>query len=101
MNNFNVSLNIKDSIISKCTKEVNSTDATVTSSSQSINIGNSYQINVVYATTNYVTVIIQNGTYVYIRNIYINYISTICLPSNDCCQKQIICIGVNSINLNE
>ncbi len=101
MNNFNVSLNVKDSIISKCTRDVSSTDTTVTSTSQSINIGNSYQINVVYATNTYVTVIIQNGTYVYIRNIYTNYTSSICLPSNDCCTKQIVCIGVNSITLDE
>lgn len=101
MTSFNVNLNIKDTIISKCTRDINNTDYTFTSSTQSINIGNSYQINVVYATNTYVTIIIQNGTYVYIRNIYTNYSSSICLPNNNCFQKQIVCISINSISLNE
>lgn len=101
MNNFNVNLNIRDTIISKCTKNINSTDTVITSTTQTISIGNSYQINVVYATNTYITLIIQNGTYVYIRNIYTNYNSTICLPNNDCFKKQILCIGINSININE
>ena len=98
---FSVSLNIRDLLICNCLKNSNNSDVTITSTSQNINLQCGYRLNVVAVSSTYVTVIIQNGIYVIIRRIYTNYTTNICLPSDDSCSKQIISIGVNSIEIDE
>ena len=97
--NFSVNLNIRDILIFNCLKNTNNSDITINSTSQSVSLQNNYRLNVVAVTSSYVTVVIQNGTYALIRRIYTNYTMNICVPTEDCCSKHIVCIGVNSISL--
>lgn len=96
--NFSVTLNIRDIIISNCTKNTNNSDIIVISTTQVINLQNGYILNVVGVNQRYITVVIQNGTYVYIRNIFLNYDCNICLPTeNPCTCKHILTLGVSNI----
>lgn len=99
--NFSVTLNIRDILISNCIRNTNNSDTIVTSTSQVVDLQNGYILNVVGVNQNFITVVIQNGTYVYIRNIFLNYDCNICLPTeNPCNCKHILTIGVSNIVTN-
>lgn len=96
--NFSVTLNIKDVLISNCIKNTNNSDIIITATSQVIELQNGYILNVVSVNQRYITLVIQNGTYVYIRNIFLNYDCNICLPTENPCRfKHILTIGVSNI----
>lgn len=100
--NFNVTLTIRDILISNCMKNTNNSNIIVTSSSQLINLQNEFILNIVGVNKNFITAVIQNDTYTYIRNIFLNYDCNICLPTeNPCNCKHILTIGVDNILINE
>ena len=99
--NFSVTLNIRDILVSNCLKNTNNSNIIVTSTTQVVNLQNGYILNVVRVTERLVTVVIQNGVNIYIRNIFLNYDCNICLPTeNPCSYKHILTIGVNDIIIN-
>ncbi len=83
MNDFNITLTIEDIFCNKCCKESKQTQTTVTSTSQTISLQNNYILNIIQVSTNFFTVLIQNGVNVIIRNIYTNFTTSICIP-NQC-----------------
>ena len=91
MDNFNVTLNIEDLICSKCCRDREQRSIQITSSSQTINLKESYILNVVAVSTRYITVLIQNGIETIIRNVYISYPVQICLPCK--CANHVLTIS--------
>ena len=83
MQNFNINLNVRDTLICNCCKQIYERDINVTSTSQTITLLNGYILSVISVTDNRCTVLIQNGSYVTIRNIY-NFETQICLQSSNC-----------------
>lgn len=83
MSNFNVELNIKDCTFSCNCRNCDSNTVTVTSSSQTISLQNNFLLNVIATGSNFVTILIQNGFQVIIRNIR-NFPTQICIPSRNC-----------------
>ncbi len=98
--NFSVNLNIRDMYICNCVRETNTSNITVTSTSQTINLQNNYSINVVAVTSTTATVIIQNGTRVIIRKLYTNYPMNISLPTDDVCIRHLITLSISNIIVN-
>ena len=96
MNNFNgfiVNLSITDSCCNKCYKQVNKKDLTITDPSQVVALQRDFTLHVIGVTENHCTIIIQNGIYAIIRNVFINYDTEICLP--DKCYEHIVTIGAD------
>ncbi len=93
MNNFDVTLNIEDLFCGNCCKNVNQREVIVTSTNQTVGLQNGYVLNVINVNDNYVTLLIQNGTEVIIRNIYTNASTSICIPNK--CGKHILTISAN------
>lgn len=93
MNGFIAKFNIIDTICTKCCRETNQKSVTITDTSQTIALKCDYFMNVINCTENFCTIIIQNGFYSIIRNIYINYDMQICLPHR--CGDHIVTIGVD------
>lgn len=83
MNNFNVELNIQDCTFSCNCRNCQSNTVTVTNSSQTISLQNNFILSVIATGNNYVTILIQNGFQVIIRNIR-NFPTQICIPSRNC-----------------
>ena len=96
MVNFNVILNIQDCTYSCNCKNCNSNLVTLTSSAQTINLQNGYILNVIATGQNYVTVLIQNGFQVIIRNIR-DYETKICIPTRNCTHVVTISATINQI----
>ncbi|MEG0872777.1 MAG: hypothetical protein RSE00_02195 [Clostridia bacterium] len=85
MNDFCVNLNINDCISGdECTNTLQK-EITITSSSKSAILQGDYILNIIYVSSTYFTVIIQNGVHVIIRNIYPTYPMQISLPTKCCC----------------
>lgn len=96
MNNFNITLNINDICCSKnCTNSVQK-EISVTSSTQTINLQCSYILNVIQVSENYITILLQNGSNVVIRDIFSTFTTEILLPCTNC--KHIISISTNIIS---
>ena len=83
MNNFNVELNIQDCTFSCNCRNCQSNTVTVTNSSQTISLQNNFILSVIATGNNFVTILIQNGFQVIIRNIR-NFPTKICIPSRNC-----------------
>lgn len=83
MQDINVTLNVRDTIICKCCKKVSEKEVQVTSTSQVINLLDNFILNVISSGNSRCAVIIQNGQNVIIRNIY-DYETEICIPSCGC-----------------
>lgn len=98
--NFSICLTLKDTLICNCLRNTNNSNIEVTSTSQTIELQNGYTLNVVAVSENSVTILIQNGTQVIIRTIYTNYNMNINIPTgNPCNSRQVLCIGVNNIQI--
>jgi len=91
MNNFPITLNIKDECCTKCGNNTIQKNVIITSTSQTIDLQGFYILNVIEVGPSFVKVIIQNGMYVFIRTVFPTYAVQICLPS-DCNTKHIITI---------
>ncbi|MCX8074981.1 MAG: hypothetical protein N2749_05285 [Clostridia bacterium] len=93
MDDFIVQLSIVDTCCNKCFKEVNRKMVTITETSQTVALQNCFTLNVINVEENFATVLIQNGVYAIIRNIFTNYTTEICLPNK--CKEHIVAISVN------
>jgi len=91
MDNYNVNLTIEDTLCDNCCKNTNKKTILITSTSQTVSLQNCYILNVIAATENMFTVLIQNGTQVIVRNIYTSFSTDMCLPSN--CKRHILNIS--------
>lgn len=80
MQNFNITLKVKDCLICKGCKNIYEKESIVTSSQQVITLLNGYILNVISVSDNRSTVLIQNGQNVFIRNIY-NFDTKICISN--------------------
>lgn len=83
MDNFNITLTIKDCIYSCNCKNCNSSTVTVTATSQTLSLQNNYILNVIAVDSNYATILIQNGFQVIIRNVR-NFPMQICISTKNC-----------------
>lgn len=90
-NNFIVYLRIKNICCNKCCKETTNKDVTITNSNQTISLYRNYVLNVIGVHSNYCTVLIQNGSYAIIRNVFTNYETEICIP--DKCNEHIVTLS--------
>ncbi len=91
MNTYNVNLTIIDTLLDGCCKNVEKKSILITNSSQTVNLQDSYILNVVAIKENMFTVLIQNGVQVIVRNIYTNFSTDLCLPST--CKKHLLNIS--------
>ena len=91
MNNFNVTINIQDLICSNNCKDKETITKTITNTTQSVKLKENYILNVVNVSNNYFTVIIQNGKYIIIRNVFTSHSISICIPCK--CATHIITIS--------
>lgn len=91
MDNFTVNLTIEDIFCGNCCKEVKERNVIITSTNQTVTLQCNYILNVIFVSSSYFTVLIQNGTQVIIRNIYTNFTSSICLPNQ--CGKHFVNIS--------
>lgn len=94
MDNFNgfiVNLRITDTCCNKCFREVARKDVTITDSTQTVALQKGFVLNVIGIQQNYCTVLIQNGIFAIIRNVFTNYETEICLP--DKCDEHIVTIS--------
>ena len=90
MNTYNVDLTVIDTLIDGCSRNVEKKNVLITSTSQTVNLQDSYILNVVAIRDNMFTVLIQNGIQVIVRNIYTTFTTDLCLPSN--CKKHLLSI---------
>ncbi len=97
MNTFNIDLNIEDCTYSCNCKNCNSCKTTFTNSSQTITLQNGYILNVISVNENYVTVLIQNGFQVIIRNVR-NFPMQICIPTKNCTHIVTLCATINQVS---
>jgi hypothetical protein len=91
MNNFVVNLNILDECCSKCGNNTVQKDVIIRSTSQAVDLQGCYILNVIAVDSDSVTVIIQNGIRVFIRNVYTAYSMQVSLPA-DCNNTHVITI---------
>lgn len=91
MDEFNITLTIKDVICCKNCKDSNKLTTTVTNSSQTIELKGNFILNIVRVTNTYFTVIIQNGIETIIRNIFVSSPVQLCLPCK--CATHILTIS--------
>lgn len=92
-NNFIVNLTVSDTCCNKCFKQVNKKEVTITDPSQTIALQRDFVLNVIGIQASHCTVLIQNGSYAIIRNVYTNYDTEICLP--DKCFEHVVTIGAD------
>ena len=95
MNTFNVNLNICECIYCNNCKECHEREVNVTNSTQTIRLKCGFLLNVIAVNGNVVTVLIQNGFQVIIRNIR-NFQTQLCIPNNSCTQILTLCANVIS-----
>lgn len=95
MDNFNVNLTIEDTLSDGCCNNTNQKTILITSTSQTVRLQECYILNIIAARSNMFTVLIQNGTQVIVRNIYTNFTTDICLPSN--CKRHLLSISGTTI----
>lgn len=97
MNNFNVTITIEDLICSNNCKDREVITKTITNTSETINLKESYILNIVNVTNSYFTIIVQNGFNTIIRNVFTSYQTKICLPCK--CANHILTISgtINNI----
>ena len=96
MNTFNVDLNIQDCTYSCGCKNCNSSDVNITSSAQTITLQNCYILNVIAASNNSVTVLIQNGFQIIIRNIR-DFETSICITTRNCTHIVTLSATINQV----
>ena len=94
MNTFNVDLNIEDCTYSSGCKNCNSTEVNITSTSQTITLQDCYILNVIAASNNSVTVLIQNGFQIIIRTIR-EFSTQICIPTRNCTHIVTLSASIN------
>lgn len=91
MDTYNVNITVEDSLTDcSCFRNTEKKSLTVTRTSETICLQENYILNIVSASENMFTVLIQNGTQVIVRNIYTTFATELCLPSN--CKKHLLCI---------
>lgn len=96
MDTYNVNLTVEDSLTDcSCFKNTEKKSLTITSTSQTICLQDNYILNIVSATSDMFTVLIQNGTQVIVRNIYTTFTTELCLPSN--CKRHLVSICGNVV----
>ena len=93
MNGFIVNLDIIDTFCDNCCRETNQKSVTIDNVSQTVALKCDYFLNVISCSEKFCTVLIQNGVFSIIRNIYINYDMQICIPNK--CGKHIVTLGVD------
>lgn len=91
MDTYNVNLTVEDTLCDNCCKNTEKKNVLITSTSQTVSLQNCYIINVIAATNNMFTVLIQNGIQVIVRNIYTSFTTDICLPSD--CKRHLLSIS--------
>lgn len=80
---MNVNLNINDTYCTKCYKNSIEKSENITSKDTSIELQNNYYLNVLNSNNNLITIMIQNGNYVIIRNILMGIKTSILIPSTN------------------
>lgn len=90
MDTYNVNLTVIDTLSDGCCKNVEKKNVLITSTSQTVNLQDSYILNVIAISENMFTVLIQNGIQVIVRNIYTSFTTDLCLPSN--CKRHLLSI---------
>lgn len=91
MNDFNITLTIRDVICSNNCKDSSQITTTVTNTDQTIELKCNFILNIVRVTGTFFTVLIQNGVETIIRNIYVSSPVQICLPAK--CATHILTIS--------
>lgn len=87
---MDITLNINDTCCTNCYKNVVNNSINFTSSTQTFELQEEYFLNVISVSTNRFLVIIQNGSYVILRNIIKNTQTSILIPS--CSKTHILTI---------
>ena len=82
MDDFNVNLTIEDTVRNGCCCSSNTQTILITNSSQTVFLQDCYILNIIFASNDRFTVLIQNGTQVIIRNIFTSFTTDLPLPSN-------------------
>ncbi|MEG1009437.1 MAG: hypothetical protein RSE41_08910 [Clostridia bacterium] len=80
---MNINLKIIDTICSKCCKEILNKEVIITNNNETVQLQCSYTLNVIEVTDNSITVLLQNGSFVLVRNVY-SYPFIISLPTDKC-----------------
>ena len=100
MDNFRVNLTINDVCCNRCNNSSNNTTILITNSSTIIPLQNGFSFRIISASAGRVTVEIRKSFLRYIRFLYINIPTNICLSENSSCYKHIVTIKVNRIEAN-
>ncbi|MEG2348319.1 MAG: hypothetical protein RSB67_01550 [Clostridia bacterium] len=96
MNEFNILLNISETICTKNCKENFERSVSVTSTSQKVILQDGYILNIIAIGDDYFTVLIQNGVETIIRNVYTSFPLQMCLPNK--CAKHLLTLSGKIIN---
>lgn len=78
---MNITLNINDTYCTKCYKNSKESEVLFSSTDQSVELQNNYNLNVIGASSNTFNIIIQNGNCVIIRKIPKGVSTSILIPS--------------------
>ena len=78
---MNITINLIDTYCTSCSKNSIERNEIITSRSTSLELQNSYILNVLSSSNGITTIIIQNGRKVIIRNIQNNVETSILIPS--------------------
>ncbi len=82
MQNFNITLKIRDCLCCKGCRQIYEKEVLVTSTDQTITLLNGYVLNVISVSDNRCCVLLQNGPCVFIRNVY-DFDTEICISCNN------------------
>jgi|GEM_PF-1970049 len=91
MNNFIVTLNIKDECCTKCSTNTIEKEVIIRSTSQTIDLQGCYILNVIDVGPDFCRVIIQNGVRIFIRNIFTTFALQLSLPA-ECNNQHVLTI---------
>lgn len=91
MNEYKVNLCIEDTVFGNNCKNSSQKEVTIISTRQTIELQCNYVLNIVFVSSRYFTILVQNGQQVIIRNIYTSHPSMICIPNR--CGKHILTVS--------
>ncbi len=79
---MNITLNVIDTCCSNCYKNTNERTMTFKDQSDTLNLQGNFTLNVLSTSPSHYTILIQNGSYIIIRNVLNNVQTSIIVPSN-------------------
>lgn len=97
MNDYIVELTIVDTCCTKCFRDSSEKTISISDNSQVINLKNGYTLTVVSVSPTYCTVLIQNGVFAIVRNIFTTYDTQICLPAK--CVEHVLTLSCRIIRV--